>query len=89
LGRQRSQAEERVRTEEIANRLLRDSVSDKSLRRKITNGRFNVLIYFGDNLCGFSEEFVAPNLDTHDDAGQKQTSADRLAKVQKASYRND
>jgi len=77
-----------LNTEEIANRLLlRDTTSDKSPRRKIAEGRFNVLMYFGDNLRDFSEEFTAPNLNANDDAGQKQAIAERLAKVQRANYR--
>jgi acid phosphatase len=77
-----------LNTEEISNRLLlRDNTSDKSPRRKIAEGRFNALMYFGDNLRDFSEEFVAPNLDANDDAGQKRAIAERFAKVQRANYR--
>jgi acid phosphatase len=77
-----------LNTEDIAGRLLlRDLASDKTPRRKIADQRFNVLMYFGDNLRDFSEDFVAPNLNANDDAGQKQAIADRLAKVQKANYR--
>lgn len=77
-----------LNTEDIANRLLlRDNISDKTPRRKLAEQRFNVLMYFGDNLRDFSEEFVAPNLNASDDEGQKQAIADRLAKAQRANYR--
>ena len=75
-------------TEDISNRLLlRDNTSDKTPRRKIAEGRFNVLMYFGDNLRDFSEEFVAPSNLNGNDAAEKQAIADRFAKVQRANYR--
>lgn len=37
----------------------RDGTSDKSSRRDVVSARFNVLMYFGDNLRDFSEVFVA------------------------------
>ncbi len=77
-----------LNTNDIASRLLlRDNTSDKSARRKLAEQRFNVLIYFGDNLRDFSEEFVAPNLNANDDAGQKRAIAERLLKAQRANYR--
>jgi 5'-nucleotidase (lipoprotein e(P4) family) len=36
--------------------------SDKSSRRDAVSARFNVLMYFGDNLRDFAEVFVAPKL---------------------------
>src|SRR5581483_1048691 len=77
-----------LNTDEIANRLLlRELNPDKSPRRKLAEQRFNVLMYFGDNLRDFSEEFVAPGLNPNDDAGQQKAIAERLAKVQRANYR--
>jgi acid phosphatase len=41
--------------------LLKTTTSDKTERRKIAEGRFNALIYIGDNLRDFSEEFKSDN----------------------------
>jgi predicted secreted acid phosphatase len=61
--------------EGIDNRLLlKTTTSDKTERRKIAEGRFNALIYLGDNLRDFSEEFKAPQLASNDEAGQKKPS---------------
>ena len=74
--------------EGIDNRLLlKTTTSDKTERRKIAEGRFNVLIYFGDNLRDFSEEFKAPKLASNDDAGQMKAIAERVEKVRRANYR--
>jgi len=59
---------------------------DTASRSKIAEGRFNLLMYFGDNLRDFPEEFVAPNLNAKGDAGQKQATNDRLAKTPRANY---
>jgi 5'-nucleotidase (lipoprotein e(P4) family) len=76
-----------LNTSDIGSRLLlRDNASDKTARRKLAEQRFNVLMYFGDNLRDFSEEFVAPNLNANDDAGQKRAIAERLIKTQRANY---
>ena len=76
-----------LNTDELANRLLlRDALPDKTARRKLAEQRFNVLMYFGDNLRDFSEEFVAPGLNANDDAAQQQAIAERLVKVQRANY---
>jgi acid phosphatase len=76
-----------LNTDDLANRLmLRADTSDKTARRKVAESRFNVLMYFGDNLRDFSEDFVAPALDANDDAGQKKAIADRLAKTLRANY---
>jgi acid phosphatase len=66
--------------------LLETTSSDKTERRKIAESRFNVLIYVGDNLRDFSEEFRAPRLDANDDAAQKKAIAERADKVQRANY---
>jgi acid phosphatase len=67
--------------------LLKTTTSDKTERRKIAEGRFNVLIYLGDNLRDFSEEFKAPQLASNDDAGQKKAIAERAAGVRRSNYR--
>jgi len=73
--------------EGIDNRLLlKTTTSDKTERRKIVEGRFNALIYLGDNLRDFSEEFKAPQLASNDDAGQMKAIADRADRVRRANY---
>ncbi|MBO0719424.1 MAG: hypothetical protein J2P41_01285 [Blastocatellia bacterium] len=73
--------------EGIDNRLLlKTTTPDKSERRKIAEGRFNVLIYLGDNLRDFTEEFKAPQLAAKDDAGQKKAIAERANSVRRANY---
>lgn len=66
-------AEHRDRTIEVLQRLglgldgietrlmLRTDSSDKSERRRTAEARFHVLMYVGDNLRDFSEEFAAPS----------------------------
>jgi len=47
---------------DIADRLLlKDATSDKSARRAQAAERFDVLLFFGDNLRDFSEEFKVAN----------------------------
>jgi 5'-nucleotidase (lipoprotein e(P4) family) len=73
--------------EGIDNRLLlKTTTSDKTERRKIAEGRFNALIYLGDNLRDFSEEFKAPQLASNDKAGQKKAIAERADRVRRANY---
>src|SRR5215468_766065 len=67
--------------------LLKTTTSDKTERRKIAEGRFNPLIYFGDNLRDFSEEFKAPQLASNDEAGQKKAITERADRVRRANYR--
>lgn len=77
-----------LNTEGIADRiLLKEQTSDKTARRKIAEQRYSVLLYFGDNLRDFSEEFVSPRLVPNDLAGQQQAIQDRAQKVEKASFR--
>jgi acid phosphatase len=54
-----------INTENIDDRLFlkkKGGSSDKSARREIVAARYNVLLYFGDNLRDFSEAFTAPKL---------------------------
>jgi acid phosphatase len=44
------------------------------------------LLYAGDNLRDFSEDFVVPRLKADDPAGQRQAIRDRQAKVARAAY---
>lgn len=75
-------------TDGIENRLLLETTSsDKTERRRTAETRFNVLIYVGDNLRDFSEEFKAPRLEASDEAGQQKAIAERADKVQRANYR--
>jgi acid phosphatase len=51
-----------LNTTEIADRLLlKDDTSDKSARRAKAAEHFDVLLYFGDNLRDFSDEFKVAN----------------------------
>jgi len=64
----------------VADRLyLKDGSSDKTARRKVAEEQFRVLLYFGDNLRDFSEEFKVK-------AGQT-TVASRAAQVDAAADR--
>lgn len=57
-------------TTDIESRLLlkeQDASSDKSSRRDWVSARFNVLMYFGDNLRDFAETFAARKLTKADD----------------------
>ncbi len=79
-----------LNTEGIDDRLLLQETggsSDKTARRKSADRKFLVLMYFGDNLRDFSEDFVAPKLAETDDAGQLKAIAERRAKVDRAAYR--
>jgi 5'-nucleotidase (lipoprotein e(P4) family) len=79
-----------LNTEGLSDRLLLKepgTSSDKTARRKTANEKFSVLMYFGDNLRDFSEEFAAPKLGETDDAGQLKAIAERRAKVDRAAYR--
>jgi len=44
------------------------ATTDKSARREMIAAKYNVLLYFGDNLRDFSETFVAPKLTPGDSA---------------------
>jgi acid phosphatase len=61
--------------------------SDKTARRKAADQKYLVLMYFGDNLRDFSEEFAAPKLSETDQAGQMKAIAERRARVDRAAYR--
>ncbi|MBI1916155.1 MAG: hypothetical protein HYS12_15690 [Planctomycetes bacterium] len=71
-----------IATEGIPNRLLLradGAPSDKTGRRKHAEERYDVLLYVGDNLRDFSEEFVArPG---EDEQGQKNAIEERNRKV--------
>jgi acid phosphatase len=71
----------------IESRLMtKDDTSDKSLRRQKAEARYRVLLFAGDNLRDFSEEFRVPRLDSQDEAGQRRAIRDRQAKVDQAAY---
>jgi 5'-nucleotidase (lipoprotein e(P4) family) len=72
---------------DLASRLLlRDRPSgDKSGRREQAEKRYRVLLFFGDNLRDFSEEFVAPKLNPDDYAAQRAAMARRKEQVVKAA----
>jgi 5'-nucleotidase (lipoprotein e(P4) family) len=71
----------------IDNRLLlKTTTSDKTERRKIAGNRFNLLVYLGDNLRDFSDEFKAPQLASNDDVGQRKAIAERADRVRRANY---
>jgi acid phosphatase len=79
-----------LNTEAIRDRLLlkdAGSGSDKTARRKAADQKYLVLMYFGDNLRDFSEEFAAPRLAENDESGQRKAIAERRAKVDRAAYR--
>ena len=79
-----------LNTDNLSDRLMLKEAgqsSDKTARRKAANEKFSVLMYFGDNLRDFSEEFVAPKLDAADEAGQEKAIAERRDKVDHAVYR--
>lgn len=76
-----------LNTEGLEERLLlKDQSSDKTTRRRLAEQRYQVLLYVGDNLRDFSEEFVAPRLAPQDEAAQRQAILDRYAQVRKAGY---
>ncbi len=79
-----------LNTEGLTDRLLLKEAggsSDKTARRKSADQKYLILMYFGDNLRDFSEEFAAPKLAETDDAGQLKAIAERRAKVDRAAYR--
>jgi acid phosphatase len=50
-----------LNTDDISHRLLlKTDSSDKSARRRQVEAKYRVLLFFGDNLRDFSEEFVTP-----------------------------
>lgn len=55
-----------INTDNIADRLYlkpKGGSSDKAARRETVEARYNVLLWFGDNLRDFSEVFAAPRVD--------------------------
>jgi 5'-nucleotidase (lipoprotein e(P4) family) len=63
--------------------LLATTTGDKTARRKAAEKQYRVLMYFGDNLRDFSEEFRAPRVAADDVAGLKKAIADRYQKVER------
>src|SRR5262249_38732668 len=59
--------------------------SDKTSRRKQVEARYEVLLYAGDSLRDFSEEFVARSADDLD--GQKKVIEERKRKVDENRHR--
>src|SRR5437763_1081859 len=79
----RALARNGLNTTGIADRLyLKDGSSDKTARRKVAEEQFRVLLYFGDNLRDFSEDFkVKPGQTTvAGRAAQVDAAADRWGK---------
>lgn len=73
-----------INVEGIDHRLLlreEGKSSDKTERRATVEKLYNVLMYFGDNLRDFSEEFVAPKVDANDYAGLQKAVEGRKAAV--------
>jgi acid phosphatase len=71
-----------LRTAGIGPRLLlKTGGSDKTQRRRQAEARYHVMMYFGDNLRDFSEEFKAPRLAGDDVPGQNAAIAARKRKV--------
>jgi acid phosphatase len=76
-----------LNTRNIDSRLMtKTDTSDKSLRRLLADASYRVLLYAGDNLRDFSEEFLVSKLDADDTVGQRQAIQDRKAKVDRAAY---
>jgi acid phosphatase len=74
-------------TRDIDSRLMTsEEASDKSARRQKAEARYRVLLYAGDNLRDFSEEFLVPRLKPDDLEGQRQAILDRKAKVDRLAY---
>lgn len=67
--------------------ILKESTSDKTSRRAIVAEKFNIVMFVGDNLRDFSEEFVAPKLDYKEPANRKQGIDTRWAKVDANAHR--
>ena len=71
-------------TDNLGDRLLlkeQGGSSDKTARRKQAAERYNVLLYFGDNLRDFSEEFVTPKFAEGDLEAQRTAVEFRKVKV--------
>jgi len=71
-----------INTDKLSTRIFlkpKDGTSDKSARREAASARYNVLLYFGDNLRDFSEGFVADKL------SKDATPEDCLAAIRKRS----
>jgi acid phosphatase len=58
--------------------------SDKSARREAIIAKYNVLLWFGDNLRDFSETFVAPKVASQSPADLLRGIAERNARVDDA-----
>lgn len=67
--------------------LLKETTSDKTERRKIAGERFNIVMFVGDNLRDFSEEFAAPKLDYTAAANREAAVAGRWSKVDANAHR--
>jgi acid phosphatase len=62
---------------------LQTDTSDKTARFKRTKGTHNVVLFLGDNLRDFSNEFAAPPLDKDDPDAQNRAIARRYDQVDK------
>jgi acid phosphatase len=70
----------------IGARLLsKETTSDKTSRRQQVEQQYRVLFLVGDNLRDFSEEFVAPKVQT--DAERTKAISERAAQVDRRRYR--
>jgi 5'-nucleotidase (lipoprotein e(P4) family) len=75
-------------TKEITDRLLlKEESSDKTSRRKLVEARYRVLLYAGDNLRDFSEDFAVPKPKPGEKPNPQQAILERYNKVERASYR--
>jgi acid phosphatase len=74
-------------TRDIDGRLMtKEDTSDKTARRQKAEARYRVLLYAGDNLRDFAEEFLVPKLKPEDAEGERQAIRDRRAKVDRNAY---
>lgn len=72
----------KLSTRKINDRLyLSTKTSDKTERRRLVNDKYTVLMYLGDNLRDFDEEFRAPKVNQNDVSALKKAIAERNAKV--------
>jgi 5'-nucleotidase (lipoprotein e(P4) family) len=67
--------------------LLKDNVSDKTERRRLAAERYEVLMWVGDNLRDFSEEFAAPSAYPNGDKDRARAIEDRKHKVRATASR--
>lgn len=67
--------------------LLKTDSSDKTPRRQTVEDKYAVLMYIGDNLRDFSEQFVTPKLDFGTADGRSKAIQQRGDEVDKTAYR--